>query len=597
MARKKIPVHPQPPRARPVGRRAAARSARVNVVAPKRASKKKQSSMIESNFKTELCEHWKKRGACPFGGKCAFAHGEEDVKHKTLRELCENIHDPRVKGPAEATLRPLSNLQKISSKSSRTSSSKLLGADGGDDNDLLSYPHIPRNPDSIELPADKQFYDLDPSRVYTSGRNLSAVSQMWNSYVSTIMEQNVQSITDNTSSSTAAASTSPLPRLEPLPAAQPTKASYKDAATRSMAASRATGTRARVTKTRGTRSIAAGTAAGAASNQPVTSSPVPKDSVKHLPVFLGLLKGKTLVRPDTSPLPGPLFTLGQDSGAAATGDDEREVAFSPAPSSSSVYFSPTSSPAAVSAPPSPVGRTTGVVGPRVVQLEGDSYFSCPSSPACLTAAVLKPPPGFEAAHTSKATDAWSSSSTDAASWTSSGVSSEDDNIGTDHDDGVFDSLQRFGEPMGDPWTSAAVAGESRVPTTTSRLPVFAGLHSESDYASTSIGVTSTEIISEEPSAGFGANGNGGVSHLHFPVGGGARDHDYMPVLDSGGSSAGEYGNRGGSFVRFGHPVGGALVSSKTAYGHPMPQAGHHRQQSYVDATRHNTGSIYATHLF
>ena len=61
------------------------------------------------------------------------------------------IHDPRATGPAEATLRPPPNLEKISNTGSKSGSSKLLCADGGDRDNPLSFPDIPRDPDSIEV--------------------------------------------------------------------------------------------------------------------------------------------------------------------------------------------------------------------------------------------------------------------------------------------------------------------------------------------------------------------------------------------------------------------------------------------------------------
>lgn len=67
------------------------------------------------------------------------------------KNRCVLIHDPRVTGPAEATLRPPPNLEKVSNTSSRTGSSKLLCAEGADSAGPLSFPAIPRDLDSVEV--------------------------------------------------------------------------------------------------------------------------------------------------------------------------------------------------------------------------------------------------------------------------------------------------------------------------------------------------------------------------------------------------------------------------------------------------------------
>ena len=53
------------------------------------------------------------------------------------------IHDPRATGPAEATLRPPPNLQKISRTGSKTGSCKLLCAERVKYGDPLAFPDIP----------------------------------------------------------------------------------------------------------------------------------------------------------------------------------------------------------------------------------------------------------------------------------------------------------------------------------------------------------------------------------------------------------------------------------------------------------------------
>lgn len=64
---------------------------------------------------------------------------------------CVFIHDARATGPAKVTLRPPPNLGKTSGSSSRTQSSKLLGGEGIDGGNSLSFPDIPRDPDSAEV--------------------------------------------------------------------------------------------------------------------------------------------------------------------------------------------------------------------------------------------------------------------------------------------------------------------------------------------------------------------------------------------------------------------------------------------------------------
>lgn len=59
-----------------------------------------------------------------------------------------SIHDARATGPVETTLRPRPNLENISS---RSGSSKLLCAEGGDLDSSLIFPDIPRDPDSVEV--------------------------------------------------------------------------------------------------------------------------------------------------------------------------------------------------------------------------------------------------------------------------------------------------------------------------------------------------------------------------------------------------------------------------------------------------------------
>ena len=51
-------------------------------------------------IKTELCKFWKRGEQCPFIGKCAFAHGKEELKKKVhvtqhyRQTLCHSYHKP-----------------------------------------------------------------------------------------------------------------------------------------------------------------------------------------------------------------------------------------------------------------------------------------------------------------------------------------------------------------------------------------------------------------------------------------------------------------------------------------------------------------------
>lgn len=94
------------------------------------------------------------------------------------------------------------------------------------------------------------------------------------------------------------------------------------------------------------------------------------------------------------------------------------------------------------------------------------------------------------------------------------------------DDGGFNFLHQLDEPLPDPWTPAAVAVKGRVPTTTGRLPFFAGLRSAGTGASTT---------GEDPSTGLPASGDGGMLYLLLPGGGGVgsggcTDGDYRTVV-------------------------------------------------------------------
>eukprot|EP00826_Nyctotherus_ovalis_P015417 TRINITY_DN14382_c0_g2_i13.p2 TRINITY_DN14382_c0_g2~~TRINITY_DN14382_c0_g2_i13.p2 ORF type:complete len:156 (-),score=29.08 TRINITY_DN14382_c0_g2_i13:472-939(-) len=47
--------------------------------------KKKKGSPVDFivKYKTEMCKNWEKSGHCEFQAKCAFAHGEHELRQKT----------------------------------------------------------------------------------------------------------------------------------------------------------------------------------------------------------------------------------------------------------------------------------------------------------------------------------------------------------------------------------------------------------------------------------------------------------------------------------------------------------------------------------
>ncbi|CAM9604998.1 unnamed protein product [Ascophyllum nodosum] len=125
-------------------------------------------AIIESNRKTELCRNWESKGVCSFGARCAFAHGEEELRYRTLREMenagripdatkyrcypcmtwvatgscpyssrCVFIHDPRIKGPREAWLYA-------------GSQGKSQSAYPSSDN-CFFFPDMVRDPDTLEV--------------------------------------------------------------------------------------------------------------------------------------------------------------------------------------------------------------------------------------------------------------------------------------------------------------------------------------------------------------------------------------------------------------------------------------------------------------
>mmetsp|Transcript_10725 Transcript_10725/g.15135 ORF Transcript_10725/g.15135 Transcript_10725/m.15135 type:complete len:411 (-) Transcript_10725:281-1513(-) len=51
-----------------------------------RISKASSPGIIEANRKTEICRNWE-AGTCPYGDKCAFAHGSTELKIQSLNDM------------------------------------------------------------------------------------------------------------------------------------------------------------------------------------------------------------------------------------------------------------------------------------------------------------------------------------------------------------------------------------------------------------------------------------------------------------------------------------------------------------------------------
>ena len=58
----------------------------------------KDKKQTDSNYKTELCKKFQSRGFCPYGNKCRFAHGKEELIAKVQganykKEKCKSFYE------------------------------------------------------------------------------------------------------------------------------------------------------------------------------------------------------------------------------------------------------------------------------------------------------------------------------------------------------------------------------------------------------------------------------------------------------------------------------------------------------------------------
>ncbi|CAM9693803.1 unnamed protein product, partial [Discosporangium mesarthrocarpum] len=119
---------------------------------------------------TEICRNWQK-GTCPYGAKCAFAHGTTELKHQTLDEMehsgripnaskfrcypcltwvatgscpyfsrCVFIHDTRIRGACEAWL--------YAGSTPKTTGLSPFGRD------TFYWPDMERDPDDTRVRYD-----------------------------------------------------------------------------------------------------------------------------------------------------------------------------------------------------------------------------------------------------------------------------------------------------------------------------------------------------------------------------------------------------------------------------------------------------------
>ncbi|CBJ28880.1 conserved unknown protein [Ectocarpus siliculosus] len=519
-----------------------AKAASKQAKTPKSKSKKgiPSSSIIEHNRKTELCRNYE-NGSCTFGDRCAFAHGLDDIKHKTLRDLekegriadaskyqaclcqtwvatgtclygrrCVFIHDDRVKGtiglsPRTSTLAKSAASRISSSTGSRgggsgRGSSPLCPA--GEDNDngsLLFFPDRPRDPDSRELPADEVRYDIDFGVDVNTGRDHSTAYKLWYSFI-TVMgiddsaifarASNKGGVEEDTNHTSSGAIASGGTGTYPPPTTAKRIISYKDAASAGVhfippSASAARGAVGRALPT---------SSAVSAKLKQLDAAPPRSDNGNidsdPLPVFYTLRMGIPACPGTPPPAAAPAALLKGEDVVLEYGSVKSDY-----------------------------------------DDDDDSYFSCPSSSSSWCSAV-PPPPGLEGAvgngsfvHAGAFSALGSPAATsDVASAVS--LEGEDEYDGVIHDG--FSCLSQHPREQGlvasrsaGPAAGAPSAAASRPSGTPARLAVFVGLHSDTD--------TSTCTSPSSSDGGdYGACQLGQPAHL-------GRDYDrsYVTEANSG----------------------------------------------------------------
>ncbi|CAM9262584.1 unnamed protein product [Ectocarpus sp. 4 AP-2014] len=521
-----------------------AKAASKQAKAPMSKSKKgiPSSSIIEHNRKTELCRNYE-NGSCTFGDRCAFAHGLDDIKHKTLRDLekegriadaskyqaclcqtwvatgtclygrrCVFIHDDRVEGtvglPPRASTLAKSAASRISSRTGSSGGGSGLGSSplcpAGEDNDngsLLFFPDRPRDPDSRELSADDVRYDIDFGVDVNTGRDHSTAYKLWYSFIavmgiddSAIFDRggNKVGVEENTNYTSSGAIARGGTGTSPPPTTTKRIISYKDAASAGvhLISPSASAARSAVGRASPSSSIVRAKskqlheARYGSDNGTIDSDP--------LPVFYTLRMG----------IPACPGTPPSAAAPAAQLKDEEDVVLE-----------------------------YGSAKSDDDDDDDDSYFSCPSSSSSWCSAV-PPPPGLEGAVENGSlvhASAFSAlGSPAAASDVTSAVSLEgEDEYDGGMDDGSSCLSQHPREqalvasPSVGPAAGAPSAAASRLPGTPTRLAVFVGLHSDTD--------TST---CTSPSSSDG--GDYGECHLGQPAHlGSDYDRSYVTEANSG----------------------------------------------------------------
>ena len=57
-------------------------------------AKVKNAKCSDEKYKTELCQKYCENGSCPYGNKCKFAHGKDELVYK---KLCNNYKKKQCK--------------------------------------------------------------------------------------------------------------------------------------------------------------------------------------------------------------------------------------------------------------------------------------------------------------------------------------------------------------------------------------------------------------------------------------------------------------------------------------------------------------------